>query len=99
LLAGHIHDLVELIKKFADESYIQSLLEGEYDFGNGVTVSGEVGARFALSQVIFLLICKYFYTIFFICKFTHFSYTKECACCLDDVQYREWPKLQRGQIP
>jgi len=54
--SGHIHDLVELIKKFADESYIQSLLDGEYDFGNGVSVTGEVGARFALSQVIFLLI-------------------------------------------
>jgi hypothetical protein len=60
LLSAHIHDLVELIKKFADESYIQSLLEGEYDFGNGVCVTGEVGARFALSQVIFLLICKHF---------------------------------------
>ena len=60
LLPGHIHDLVELIKKFADESYIQSLLDGEYDFGNGVSVTGEVGARFALSQVIFLLICKDF---------------------------------------
>ena len=51
---------MELIKKVADEGYIQSLLEGEYDFGNGVTVSGEVGARFALSQIIFLLICKSF---------------------------------------